>query len=752
MADIDSPRPFRRERNLSNRNFAKRGSNRRRLSTDSHASTDSRLFEPICDENAETPTNGHNNSLSQPPTPSATTMSCKNILHSVSSDTVEASVNHKPKQKNRSLDFPLTSTSTATIGDDDAPQSHEDLDPESPDPALLDVKQKLLMFENFHTSDRFKAAKFKSLSTQSLLNSERRLNYRKTKSPSPKSTTSSISSSNSGSYSIHDLSETSSMGNEVSVMDKRYSAFHQSIDEERSEDDVDGFEVAEEVFEEGATEKYGTTSSMDNNNNLNSGSHRESLKGEHVSPVAAMNTTLLAPFLKHSQSHGDDETNQSDEKQTSQQQQEGKQQTTKPPSKDFPRNFRSRPLTEIAGSQTLRVRGEKYNSLRSTLTDADDEEQIELRDKGYGCIQPILDELIKTEESYVENLWTGIRNYGNIFEHKDLPMGLRGMKYILFGNVEQLAEFHRDEFLPMLHRNRHDLKRLFDEFLYFIEQNYFYGYVLYTMNKQSSLKLCDIYKNYFKGIQTELDDKLGINSFLVQPIQRMARYPLLLTQFITTLFKNRDFILKPVIESCCRLEKKLRTLLTTINESEIINDIVCLSETHEFNTAYQGKFRKVSEFHVHDHTLKRSYRSKVFMFDKCIIYTEIKGKQLIFHGRYPCEHIGITPKTNSFTLFYEQRKMQECDFSADQTLIEQWLELIREMMTLYAKEERKRFKEKLALEQGEDHIHPKPANLSLFRDSNRFSTDSGIGNMWVVPKAEVDEPVAANRTTWYATS
>lgn len=84
-------------------------------------------------------------------------------------------------------------------------------------------------------------------------------------------------------------------------------------------------------------------------------------------------------------------------------------------------------------------------------------------------MQPILDELIKTEETYVENLWLGINNYGNVFKRKDLPIGLRGKKYVLLGNVEHLAEFHRDEFLPMLKRNRHDLKRIFEEFIEFIE-------------------------------------------------------------------------------------------------------------------------------------------------------------------------------------------------------------------------------------------------------------------------------------------
>lgn len=44
-------------------------------------------------------------------------------------------------------------------------------------------------------------------------------------------------------------------------------------------------------------------------------------------------------------------------------------------------------------------------------------------------------------------------------------------------------------------------------------------------------------------IQTELDDKLGINSFLVQPIQRMARYPLLLQQFITVDELTENFLI-----------------------------------------------------------------------------------------------------------------------------------------------------------------------------------------------------------------
>lgn len=413
---------------------------------------------------------------------------------------------------------------------------------------------------------------------------------------------------------------------------------------------------------------------------------------------------------------------------------------------DFPRNYRSDPRrktdTTVNSSQTI---SHKYSSFHYAKPVEGENEEAILRQKCENTIQPILDELIKTEESYVENLFMGIANYGNIFSRKDLPLGLRGKKYVLIANIEQIAEFHRDEFLPMLLRNKDDLTRLFDEFSTFIDENCFYGYVLFTMNKKRSLKLCEIHKEYFKQLQSELNDKLGVNSFLVQPIQRMARYPLLLQQFITTLFKHRDFYFKSIIEACCRLEKKMRTLLTMTNESEVINDIV---ESNDFNVSYQGKFRKVSEFYVFDHSLKRGYRSKVFIFEKCLIYTEIKDKRLIFRGCYPCERIGIITNKKSFTLFYQKRKTQECDFTADPALCEQWLELITEMISSFAKEERRKLKEKYSKEN--DHAHRRPPSLSQFRNSNRFSSDSGIGNMWSLPKAVDDTRDEEKRSTWYA--
>lgn len=413
---------------------------------------------------------------------------------------------------------------------------------------------------------------------------------------------------------------------------------------------------------------------------------------------------------------------------------------------DFPRNYRTEPhrKTEIIASPTqtslVQINSCQYGSINNNEV-----EEPTLRTKRDRNIEPILDELIKTEESYVDNLFMGIANYGNIFSRKDLPPGLRGKKFVLIGNIEQIAEFHRDEFMPMLKRNKDDLTRLCSEFSTFIDENCFYGYVLFTMNKKHSLKLCEQYREFFKDLQSELNDKLGINSFLVQPIQRMARYPLLFNQFKTTLLKNRDFYSKEIYDSCCSLEEKLRTLLIMTNESEVVNDII---ESNDFNVNYQGKFRKVSEFYVFDHTLKRIYRSKVFIFEKCIIYTEIRDKRLIFRGCYPCERIGIVTSKKTLTLFYQKRKTQECDFTADPAQCEQWLQLITEMISSFAKEERRRLKEKYSKEN--DHAHRRPPSLSQFRNSNRFSSDSGIGNMWSLPKAMDDTKDDDKKSTWFA--
>lgn len=63
-----------------------------------------------------------------------------------------------------------------------------------------------------------------------------------------------------------------------------------------------------------------------------------------------------------------------------------------------------------------------------------------------------------------------------------------------------------------------------------------------------------------------------MNSFLLQPIQRLPRYKMLLVEVIKELGNTLESV-KDQIASCCIAEKNMQRLLDTVNESMSINDI-----------------------------------------------------------------------------------------------------------------------------------------------------------------------------------
>lgn len=80
------------------------------------------------------------------------------------------------------------------------------------------------------------------------------------------------------------------------------------------------------------------------------------------------------------------------------------------------------------------------------------------------------------------------------------------------------------------------------------------------------------FTEHTQEIQNECNDRLGINSFLLQPIQRLPRYQLLLNEIIKDLSKDMDNT-KLAMAAFCIAEKNIQRLLDTVNESMSINDI-----------------------------------------------------------------------------------------------------------------------------------------------------------------------------------
>lgn len=81
----------------------------------------------------------------------------------------------------------------------------------------------------------------------------------------------------------------------------------------------------------------------------------------------------------------------------------------------------------------------------------------------------IIDELLENERTYVSVLRSGIQNYMSVFNDKELPSGLRGQKYHIFGNMHRLADFHENEFYPALQKCKMDITAISNTFLDFIQ-------------------------------------------------------------------------------------------------------------------------------------------------------------------------------------------------------------------------------------------------------------------------------------------
>ncbi|KPU76782.1 uncharacterized protein Dana_GF11439, isoform B [Drosophila ananassae] len=251
----------------------------------------------------------------------------------------------------------------------------------------------------------------------------------------------------------------------------------------------------------------------------------------------------------------------------------------------------------------------------------------------------IIDELIQTEVNYVNNLKKGLANYGQLKDKEDVPEGLSGeeKQKLLIGNISEILQLHEQEILPLMLRNQRDLKGLFDEFAVHFEKNHFYCYVSFTMGKKSSMQLRQENREWLQTYQTSIKDKLGIDSFLVQPIQRLTRYPLLLQQFISEFYKS-GISCKPVLTAVCKLETRMRRALDVVNQAEEIPNI---EELNELDLMQLGNFRRSTEFDAQHFPTRKKYRAKVFLFDRSLVCTEIRKKRLAYRQHYHWEHVEL---------------------------------------------------------------------------------------------------------------
>uniref|UniRef100_A0A336MQB8 CSON015274 protein n=1 Tax=Culicoides sonorensis TaxID=179676 RepID=A0A336MQB8_CULSO len=341
-----------------------------------------------------------------------------------------------------------------------------------------------------------------------------------------------------------------------------------------------------------------------------------------------------------------------------------------------------------------------------------------LPEKNQRQLLNVIIELIQTEKNYVNNLERGIDTYVKTLDSRaqNYP-ALLGKKYHIFGNIERVFAFHKEELLPALIECNNDVHLIANKFNEFITNDHFYCYVLFGLNKPRAERLTLEYKEFFDEITKSSEDKLGVNSFLLQPIQILPRYKLLFGELIKALANdiNRIKNVEDLLKACCKAEKQIQRLLDNVNEALSLNDI---EEKHErtksmfdlryvffgesitlgepcstfefqldlykslkcgiFDLMEQGKFKKMSIFTMFDPEIGRRFRGKAFLFEETLLCTEFieKTEKLQYRVHISIDDIMFIDTDNKEGFKIITNEGRETDFYADLLKIQEWLKLL----------------------------------------------------------------------------
>ncbi|XP_078030717.1 guanine nucleotide exchange factor DBS isoform X5 [Epinephelus lanceolatus] len=148
----------------------------------------------------------------------------------------------------------------------------------------------------------------------------------------------------------------------------------------------------------------------------------------------------------------------------------------------------------------------------------------------------VMNELLETERAYVEELLCVLQGYASEMDNAAMahliPAPLQNKKEVLFGNMLEIYHFHKRTFLRELEQytdcpelvGRCFLERMTDLQIY----------EKYCHNKPRSESLWRQCSDcaFFQECQKKLEHKLGLDSYLLKPVQRITKYQLLLKEML----------------------------------------------------------------------------------------------------------------------------------------------------------------------------------------------------------------------------
>ncbi|XP_040610695.1 LOW QUALITY PROTEIN: rho guanine nucleotide exchange factor 25 [Mesocricetus auratus] len=232
----------------------------------------------------------------------------------------------------------------------------------------------------------------------------------------------------------------------------------------------------------------------------------------------------------------------------------------------------------------------------------------------------VLNELVETEKMYVDDLGQIVEGYMATMATQGVPESLRGRDRIVFGNIQQIYEWHRDYFLQELQLCLKDPDWLAQ--LFIKHERRLHMYVVYCQNKPKSEHVVSEFgDSYFEELRQQLGHRLQLNDLLIKPVQRIMKYQLLLKDFLK--YYSRAGMdteeLEQAVEVMCFVPKRC-------------DDMMSLGRLRGFEgkLTSQGKLLGQDTFLVTEPEAggllsSRGRERRVFLFEQIVIFSEALG-------------------------------------------------------------------------------------------------------------------------------
>jgi len=237
----------------------------------------------------------------------------------------------------------------------------------------------------------------------------------------------------------------------------------------------------------------------------------------------------------------------------------------------------------------------------------------------------VITELIETERDYVRDLGLIVEGYMQMIQsgEKLMPEDMVGKDRIVFGNIHQIFDWHRETFHPEIEKCKEEPERVGGLFVRY--ENRLLMYVKYCENKPKSEYIVAEYIDYFEELRRELGHKLQLPDLLIKPVQRIMKYQLLLKDILKYTDRMGDDTksLQRAVQVMCVVPKAA-------------NDMMNVGRLQGFDgkITAQGKLLLQDTLMVQEHNPKapkgdqqKFKERRVFLFEQIIIFSEETEKK-----------------------------------------------------------------------------------------------------------------------------